>query len=110
MCLITPSGFNASVESPRSLPAGGACLRLSFIADDISIHYRILPRSDKTEQSRVAYPLRFFVRSHDILYRLSQDILYTPARAMRSGATTMAWKSVDIHGQRVRFVVTARQS
>src|SRR5215468_5689924 len=33
---------------------------------------------------RVAHPRALFVQFHDILYKVSRDILYTPARAKRT--------------------------
>ena len=47
------------------------------------------------------------VQSHDILYTVSRDILYTPGACVstRGGATGMAWKTMDVQEQRVRFVV-----
>src|SRR5258708_4338592 len=55
-----------------------------------------------------SHPSQNPVQSHDILYTLSRDILYTPARGT-GVARAMAWKTMDVHEQRVRFVVEATQ-
>src|SRR6266700_1911073 len=48
------------------------------------------------------------VQSHDILYKLSRHMVYTPAASEASaGVYWMAWKTMDVHQQRVRFVVAA---
>src|SRR5215472_9047790 len=46
-----------------------------------------------------------------ILYSVSLDILYTPAGASArcGGVIGMAWKTMDVQEQRVRFVVEATQ-
>ena len=50
------------------------------------------------------------VQSHDILYKVSLDILYTPGALKRAGVMkAMAWKTMDVHEQRVRFVIEATQ-
>ncbi len=53
--------------------------------------------------------LAFFVQSHDILYKVSLDILYTPGARNAPGGKRMAWKTMDVYEQRVRFVVEATQ-
>lgn len=52
---------------------------------------------------RVPRPSRSFVQSHDILYKMSRDILYTPGASVsrRGGAIGMAWKTMDVQEQRV---------
>jgi transposase len=58
----------------------------------------------------VPHPSPPFVQPDDILYALSRDILYTPARGtLAGGSEVMAWKTMDVHEQRVRFVVEATQ-
>jgi hypothetical protein len=48
------------------------------------------------------------VQSHDMLYKMSRDILYT----LRAGSSSteragMPWKTMDAEEQKVRFVVAA---
>jgi transposase InsO family protein len=50
----------------------------------------------------------FSLQLHDILYTVSLDILYT-FRFLREGGG-MAWRSVEVEEQRIRFVVSASRS
>jgi len=89
----TPRGDN-KVKTSRS----GA-------VSSISVENRNSP-----QERRADPPFLKTVRSHDILYKVSRGILYTPARATRAGvARAMAWKTMDVHEQRVRFVVAVMQ-
>jgi hypothetical protein len=65
---------------------GDALRRMEAQGDDLSrprnIDFSVVfsDKNSADEFARVPHSLRFVVQSHDILYRLSPHILYTPAR------------------------------
>ena len=52
----------------------------------------------------------FGVQSHDILYKTSRYILYTPARELSERGSNHDLDTLDIQEQRVRFVLAAFQT
>ena len=86
-------------QAPRKNFSSNGNYPLNFVSHDKGSLHAI----------RESHPCQPIVQSHDILYKLSRTSFTLRARAARGSVQGMAWKTVDVQEQRIRFVVEATQ-